>query len=147
MPHREGHSVNGPFMELSGSTRSWTRQARAGSLAGMRTPFLAAAGALLALASPAGPHHAARADDEGDRARAAARDGRVVGLAPILDWIEARYHGRLLEAELEEDDDEPPVYEIEWLTPSGDVLEFEFDARTGAMLEVEGRGIEAARKP
>ena len=113
----------------------------------MRPSFLAAAGALFILASAAGPRYAARADDEGDRARAAARDGRVVGLAPILDWIEARYHGRLLEAELEEEDDEPPVYEVEWLTPTGDVLEFEFDARTGALLEVEGRGIEGARKP
>jgi uncharacterized membrane protein YkoI len=113
----------------------------------MKPSFLAAAGALLVLASLAGPRHAAGEDDEGARARAAAQDGRAVGLAPILDWIEARYHGRLLEAELEEDDDEPPVYEVEWLTPSGDVLEFEFDARTGVLLEVEGRGIEAARKP
>jgi uncharacterized membrane protein YkoI len=113
----------------------------------MSRSFLAAAGALFAIASVAGPRHVAAADDEGTRARAAAKDGRVVGLASILDWIEARYHGRLLEAELEEDDDEPPVYEIEWLTPTGDVLEFEFDARTGAILEVEGRGIEAARKP
>ncbi len=112
---------------------------------GMRAPSLVAA-ALLLLASVADPRPAA-ADDEGARARAAARNGRVVGLASVLDWIEARYHGRLLEAELDEDDDEPPVYEIEWLTPAGDVLDFEFDARTGAMLEVEGSGMEAARKP
>jgi uncharacterized membrane protein YkoI len=108
---------------------------------------LAAVAALLVLASVAAPRHAARGDDEGARARAAASNGRVVGLAPIIDWIEARYEGRLLEAELDEDDDEPPEYEIEWLTPAGDVLEFEFDARTGELREVEGRGIEAARKP
>jgi uncharacterized membrane protein YkoI len=72
--------------------------------------------------------------------------GRVVGLASILDWIEARYDGRLLEAELEEDPGEPPVYELEWLTAAGRVLEFEFDARTGALLEIEGQGAGAARK-
>ena len=109
-------------------------------------PFLASSGALLLLASVAVPGEAP-AEDEGARARAAAEDGRAVGLAPILDWIEARYHGRLLEAKLEEDEEEPPSYEVEWLTPAGDVLEFEFDARTGELLEVEGRGIEEARKP
>ena len=69
-----------------------------------------------------------------------------MGLRPILDWIEARYEGLLLEAELDLDDDEPPEYEIEWLTPAGDVLEFEFDARTGALIEIEGRGAEDAQK-
>jgi len=102
---------------------------------------------LVALLVASGPLAIARADEDGARARAAVRDGRVVGLDAILDWMDAHYHGRLLEAELELDDDEPPVYEIEWLTPAGDVLELEFDARTGALLELEGRGAEAARKP
>ena len=45
-----------------------------------------------------------------------------------------------------DDEGEPPTYEVEWLTPAGHVIEFEFDARNGALLEVEGRGIEEARR-
>jgi len=90
----------------------------------------------------------ARAEEaESVHAREAARSGRFVGLSSILDWMESHYRGRLLEAELDDDQDEVPVYELDWLTPAGDVLELEFDARTGALLEIEGRGAEAARKP
>lgn len=69
-----------------------------------------------------------------------------MSLESILDWLEHRYFGRAIEVELEADDD-PPTYEVEWLTPRNDVLEFEFDARTGELLEIEGRGIEEARRP
>lgn len=89
---------------------------------------------------------AAPAADDAARARAGVREGRYLPLSTILDWLEARYHGRPIEIELDEEDDEPPTYEIEWLTPQGRVVEFEFDARTGALLEREGRGIEAAAK-
>jgi uncharacterized membrane protein YkoI len=93
----------------------------------------------------AGPAPAERADDAA-RARAGVREGRYVPLSSILDWLEARYHGRVIEVELEEEDDEPPTYEVEWLTPQGRVVEFEFDARTGELLEREGRGLEEAAK-
>ncbi len=62
--------------------------------------------------------------------------GRILPLAEILATLEREYDGRLLEAELEEEDDRP-VYELEWLTPDGRVLEFEVDARDGTLLEVE----------
>jgi len=107
--------------------------------------FALAALASLALAAPgAGPAGAERADDAA-RARQAVREGRYVPLATVLDWIEARYHGRVIEVELEEEDGRP-TYEIEWLTPQGRVVEFEFDARTGELLEREGRGLEDAAK-
>jgi len=92
------------------------------------------------------PFVVARADDAAGRARDAVRAGRLVPAQSLLDWLEERYLGRVIELELD-DDDSPPTYEIEWLTPRNDVLEFEFDARTGALLEVEGRGLEEARKP
>lgn len=101
--------------------------------------------AALLLALCAGPAPAERADDA-DRARAAVREGRYVPLSSILDWLDARYHGRVIEVELEEEDDEPPTYEVEWLTPQGRVVEFEFDARSGELLEREGRGLEDAAK-
>lgn len=98
-----------------------------------------------ALAAPA---PAERARDDAARAREAVREGRYVSLASILDWLESRYLGRVIEAELEpEEDGEPPTYEIEWLTPQNHVIEFEFDARTGELLEREGRGLEEARRP
>jgi uncharacterized membrane protein YkoI len=77
------------------------------------------------------------------------RAGRFVPLEQIVAWVEDRYHGRLLEVEFEmEDDDESeaPSYEVEWLTPAGHVIEFEFDARDGKLLEIEGRGVEEARR-
>jgi uncharacterized membrane protein YkoI len=95
------------------------------------------------LAAPGG--RAERGDDDAARARAGVEAGRFVPLGSILDWLEARYRGRAIEIELD-DDDEPPTYEVEWLTPQGHVVELEFDARTGELLEWEGRGLEAARR-
>jgi uncharacterized membrane protein YkoI len=112
--------------------------------------FALAAASLALLALPcAGAAPAQRADERADdaaRARAGVREGRYVPLSAILDWIEARYHGRAIEVELEEEEDEPPTYEVEWLTPQGRVVELEFDARTGALLEREGRGLEEAAR-
>jgi uncharacterized membrane protein YkoI len=87
----------------------------------------------------------ASAESDSDRARASRAAGNIVSLESLIAWIEARYHGRLLEAELE-DEEEGLVYEVEWLTPANSVLEFEFDAYSGRILEVEGRGLDAARK-
>jgi uncharacterized membrane protein YkoI len=107
-----------------------------------RFPFaIALLAALLAGAAAPG-----RAGDDADRARAGVREGRYVPLASILDWLDARYHGRVIEVELEEEDGDPPTYEVEWLTPQGRVVEFEFDARSGELLEREGRGLEDAKR-
>jgi uncharacterized membrane protein YkoI len=95
------------------------------------------------LLAPAAPGE----DDDAERARQAVREGRFVSLTSILEWIETRYLGHALEVELEpEEPDEPPTYEIEWLTPQNHVIEFEFDARTGDLLEIEGRGADEARR-
>jgi uncharacterized membrane protein YkoI len=85
---------------------------------------------------------------DAEHARQGVREGRYVSLTSILDWIERRYLGHALEVELEaEDEGEPPTYEIEWLTPQNHVIEFEFDARTGELLETEGRGLDEAKRP
>jgi uncharacterized membrane protein YkoI len=89
-----------------------------------------------------------RAQDA-ELAREAVGAGTFVAVDTLLDWIEARYFGRVIEVELEEEedgDDEPPTYEIEWLTPQQRVVEFEFDARSGELIEIEGRGHEEARR-
>ena len=108
------------------------------------TPRRFALTVLLAALSAASAPPASAADDAA-RARAGVHEGRYVPLATILDWIEARWHGRAIEIELD-DEDGVPVYEVEWLTPRGRVVEFEFDARTGELLEREGRGLEEAAR-
>lgn len=108
----------------------------------MRNLRIAAAVALaLALASTA----SAEADDAA-RARAAVRAKEFVSLASILDWMEARYRGQAIEIELEDEPGETPVYEVEWMTPDGHVVELEFDARDGKLLEWEGRGLDEAKR-
>ncbi|HEY8492447.1 MAG TPA: PepSY domain-containing protein [Myxococcota bacterium] len=101
--------------------------------------------AVLLAALFAAPAPPAPAADDAARARAGVQEGRYVPLATILDWIEARWYGRAIEIELEEEDGRP-VYEVEWLTPQGKVVELEFDARTGELLEREGRGLEEAAR-
>ena len=85
----------------------------------------------LALLLPAAPAPGAAADDV-RRAREAVQAGRHVGLEAILDDALRRFPGRVLDAEL--DDDE---YEVEVLTADGRKIELEYDARTGRLLEVD----------
>lgn len=108
-----------------------------------RSTLAGACAAFVALSAPA---LSAERDDDAARARAAVQEGRSLPLSSLLDWLEARYHGRAIEVELEEQPHEPPTYEIEWLTPQGRVVEFEFDARSGALLEREGRGLDEAAR-
>jgi uncharacterized membrane protein YkoI len=116
--------------------------------------WLAAGSLALALALAPSAHGereegAARERGESaERVREEVQAGRFVSLTSILEWLERRYFGHVIEVELEPaEDGEPPSYEIEWLTPQNHVIEFEFDARTGELLEVEGRGLDEARRP
>jgi len=69
-----------------------------------------------------------------ERARTARSSGSYVSLQSILDDAERREHGRVVDVELDEDDHE---YEIEILRADGVVIELEYDARTGALLDRE----------
>ena len=84
------------------------------------------------------------ADDDRAALREAVRSGQLVPLTQLIDWVQTRYCGEIIEVELERDDGFW-VYEIELLAPTGAKIEFEFDARTGDLLEVEGRNLEGAR--
>lgn len=76
------------------------------------------------------------------------KSGHLVGLTEIMDWLEARYAGQILEVELEQDGGDGRIeYEVEMIGPQGQVVEFEFDATTGELLSIEGVNIEAMRKP
>ena len=71
--------------------------------------------------------------------------GEIVSLEKILTAVEFGFAGLVVEVELERDEGRLE-YEVELLTHGGNVLEITYDAATGKMLEVEGTGIEAARK-
>lgn len=67
-----------------------------------------------------------------ERARDARSSGQYVPLQTILDDADTREPGRIIEVELDEDDD---AYEIEILRTDGIVVELEYDARTGELLD------------
>lgn len=98
----------------------------------------------------------ARADgDDQERARKAMLSGDVRPLTELLVHIESMYAGDVIEVELEADDDgawlgakgDPILlYEIKLLTPQGNLVKLEFDAKTLELLTVDGHDSESARK-
>lgn len=62
---------------------------------------------------------------------------RLLPLSAVLEIVRARAPGDVLDVELDEDDDDPPTYEISVLTADGRVLEASIDARTGAVIQLE----------
>ena len=80
--------------------------------------------------------HADVQDPQGtaDYARDGVRSGEFVRLERLLADAERRYPGRVIEVELDQDDDE---YEIEILMRDGRVVELKYDARSGRLLKVE----------
>lgn len=69
-----------------------------------------------------------------ERARHARTSGAYVPLQTILDDAQQREPGRIVDVELDDEDDE---YEIEILRDDGVVIELEYDARTGALKSRE----------
>ena len=73
-----------------------------------------------------------------DRARRALEAGEVMPLSRILDRVERDYPGRVLEVELDRED-ERWLYEIKLLQDGGRVLKLKIDARDASLLEAKGR--------
>ena len=67
-----------------------------------------------------------------ERVRAAVARGEMVPLARVLADAQGRHPGKVLEVELEDGE-----YEVEIIGDDGVIRELEYDARTGALLEVE----------
>lgn len=110
-------------------------------------PLRRGAGTLLAaLALAAGllaapPLNAGPGREDNRRALAAREGGRILPLATLIAQVEAVIPGRLLEAELE-DEDGAPVYELRWQLADGRRLELEIDARDGRWRKLEGPRLE-----
>ena len=98
---------------------------------------------LLAIAAGFAPAIHSGEDHSGLREALARKE--IVSFETILEWIEQRYVGEIVEVELENEDHEMH-YEVDLLSPHGDLIEFDFDARTGKVLNIEGQNIERARR-
>ncbi len=79
-------------------------------------------------------------EDEADLERAL-QAGQIAPLNELLARVQEDFAGRLLQIELEQEEDEEVlrwVYEAKVLTPEGNVLNLEYDARSLELLEVKG---------
>lgn len=92
------------------------------------------------------PLAVAAADDDWRDLRDEVRQGRLVSLPSVLDWLQARYDGQVLKVDLERDDD-ATRYDIEMIGPQGQLVAFEFDAASGELLNIEGVNVEAMKRP
>lgn len=94
--------------------------------------------ALLAFAAPA---------TEQESVRRAVEDGRLIPLSEIVEKVQARHPGRILEVELERGRDGRRVYEIEVLLAQGRRIEVQVDAATGQFLDDEPQGNDIKQVP
>lgn len=62
----------------------------------------------------------------------------VVPVERLFQQVQTEFEGMILELELEEEDLRW-IYEVKLLTPQGNVLEIDYDAKTMALLNVKGR--------
>ncbi len=109
----------------------------------MRALFLAL---MLGFAAAGGEAFADGVDHE--RARAAMEAGQIMPLHQILLEVEGQFDGRVIEVRLTDLDAglHGWVYAITLLTPQYNVLVLKVDAGTAVLLQVQGKGIEEARK-
>lgn len=108
-----------------------------------RRRLLALPGLALAAALALGFGGAPAWGDSQDRAAIERGRGRILALEQLVRQVSALLPGRLLEAELDEDDGRL-VYELKWLLPDGRRLEIELDARDGTWLSLQGPRLETA---
>jgi len=75
-------------------------------------------------------------EDDQQRALRLRETGAVLPLAQIVERIQRRHPGRVLEVEMQQEQGRW-VYEIELLAADGEVWEVEVDAASGELLERE----------
>lgn len=82
------------------------------------------------------PAPAAWADDDHIEARELLRRGEILPLNQILQIVQRRVPGDVIDVELDRDDG-VWEYEVKVLTSTGRVREVKLNARNGAILEIE----------
>ncbi len=75
-----------------------------------------------------------QADDARVQLRQQVSAGAALPLTTIIDRVQRSYGGRVLDIELEDDDDAPVHYEIKLLRPDGERLKLRIDPATGEAL-------------
>ena len=88
-------------------------------------------------------------DRDQERALKALRAGEVLPLRTMLDEVESRFSGDILEVELDDDEEDGRriwTYKIKLISPDGNVIKLRLDAKTKEILQIKGRGAEKARK-
>jgi len=78
----------------------------------------------------------AHADSDHDRAKILLEAGDILPLQSILNKAQKLHQGKILEVELETEQNQL-VYEIELLLSNGSIVELLFDAKTGVHLSTE----------
>ena len=89
--------------------------------------------------------------DSGDQERAlrALKAGEVLPLRTMLDEVESRFMGDILEVELDDEKEDGRrfwIYKIKLISPDGDVIKLRLDAKTKEILQIKGRGADKARR-
>ena len=74
--------------------------------------------------------------DDHDQARHALEAGEILPLSAILAVAESARPGRVIEIDLERDGGRW-IYELELVSPQGELYEMEIDAASGAVLDLE----------
>jgi uncharacterized membrane protein YkoI len=96
---------------------------------------LACAAWLLAL--PAVAH--ASDDHDHDRARQALAAGEILPLARVLERVEQRHPGQVIDVELEREHDARWIYKLKVLQRGGALIRLKVDARDGTVLGSRSR--------
>ncbi|WP_448189201.1 PepSY domain-containing protein [Azospirillum sp. sgz301742] len=81
----------------------------------------------------------APAGEDHDRARDAVRAGRILPLERVAESAKQQFGGEILDVELE-DEEAGFHYELKMMAPDGRILKLIYDAATGELLRVKGRG-------
>ena len=102
------------------------------STARRRLPLLI----LVTLLAAVPAHHALADKNDHIEARELLRRGEIVPLARILEVVQQRVPGDVIEVELEREDGRWE-YKVKVLTPTGLVRKLYLDARNGAVLKIK----------
>lgn len=77
-----------------------------------------------------------------DRARQALEAGEILPLARVLERVEQRYPGQVIDVELERDHEARWIYEVKVLQRGGSLIKLKVDARDGTVLDSRARNRE-----
>jgi uncharacterized membrane protein YkoI len=109
--------------------RSWRHDSRGGTQSAQedyRTPFV----------KPRAPRHQTSPGSGGrNRAREGVRRGEIVSLDRVMNVVQRRYRGRVLNVRL---DGRRLIYHLRVLTRRGRVLRIKVNARNAAIISVRG---------